>query len=249
MSSQAGNASSFETERVAVYSRPQRNFDHRFYTAMSIAIAATVFAGFSPSYYLKPVFQTGELPLLLHIHGVVFSLWIILYVTQNVLVLVGRTNFHRRLGLASVVLAVALVGAGTATAIQRVRGGHFGPFPNGPGMLAVSFAEIFTFAIFFTAGYFKRRDSEAHKRLMLLATVAIFFAPSVGRLFARQPALQILFLIFFLLSGPLFDAITRHRIHAVYRLGIPFLFATIAPFMLIASRVAPWQAFSKWLLQ
>jgi hypothetical protein len=116
-------------------------------------------------------------------------------------------------------------------------------------MLAVSLAQLLTFTIFFTVGYFKRRDSEAHKRLMLLATVAVFLGPSVGRLFARQPALQILSLLFFFLSGPVYDAITRHRIHVVYRWSIPLLFATIAPFMLIASKAAPWQAFSKWLLQ
>ena len=47
----------------------------RFYVGMAVAITVTVFAGFSRSYFLKSWYGTPELSGLLHIHGVVFTLW------------------------------------------------------------------------------------------------------------------------------------------------------------------------------
>jgi hypothetical protein len=70
----------------------------RFYVGMALAIAIIVFAGFSRSYFLKAYFGSPDLSLLLHIHGVVFTTWVLFLLAQTTLVATGRTYIHRRRG-------------------------------------------------------------------------------------------------------------------------------------------------------
>src|SRR5918997_4593907 len=77
-----------------------------FYTGMAVAFAFTVFAGFARTYYLRPYFGTPSLTPLLHLHGIVFTSWLALLLTQTALVAANRTRIHRRLGVAGAVLAV-----------------------------------------------------------------------------------------------------------------------------------------------
>ena len=43
----------------------------------------TVFIGFSRSYYLKPWYGTQELSRLLHLHGVIFTAWVVFFLVQE----------------------------------------------------------------------------------------------------------------------------------------------------------------------
>ena len=67
---------------------------------MAVLILITVFLGFARTYYLAGVFKADALPLLLHIHGAVFSSWIVLLIVQTSLVARGRV-VRRATGLAS----------------------------------------------------------------------------------------------------------------------------------------------------
>ena len=96
---------------------------------MALAFGLTVFAGFSRTYFLKLHYGTPALSVLLHVHGVVFSAWVLLFAAQTTLVAARRTDLHRRLGVAGAVLAGALLVMGTTTAILRVRGGS-APIPG-----------------------------------------------------------------------------------------------------------------------
>ena len=96
--------------------------DRVFFTGMSLAAALTVFAGFAPTYYLR---SSGLPPLspLVHLHGLVFTAWIFLFLAQTTLVAAHRTDLHRRFGIAGSILAVVLVGVGTTTAVDLLRRG------------------------------------------------------------------------------------------------------------------------------
>src|SRR3954466_8974593 len=110
-----------------------RRRTRKFYVGMAAAIAVTVFAGFSRTYFLKAHFGTPELSLLLHIHGFVFTTWVLFLLAQTTLVATGRTYLHRRMGVAGGVLAVLLVIVGSVTAILRVKGGAV-PIPGVSGL-------------------------------------------------------------------------------------------------------------------
>jgi len=76
-----------------------RRRDHRFYNGMSLLIAAIVFAGFYRTFYLSPWLHGPALSPLRIVHGVAFSAWILLFVTQTTLVAAGGPTFIA--GLAS----------------------------------------------------------------------------------------------------------------------------------------------------
>src|SRR5215207_9476218 len=101
--------------------RTGRRRERLFYTGMAVAFVFTVFAGFARTYFLRPYFGTPALTPLLHLHGVVFTSWLALLLTQTVLVAANRTAIHRRLGVAGAALAVLMVLVGTSTAIIRAK--------------------------------------------------------------------------------------------------------------------------------
>ena len=59
--------------------------DRWFFSSMGVAAALTVFWGFAPTYYLRTS-DTPSLPPVLHLHGVVFTAWMVLYVVQTALI-------------------------------------------------------------------------------------------------------------------------------------------------------------------
>lgn len=83
---------------------------------MALLILATVFLGFAHSYYLAGVFHAPLPSRIIHIHGTIFSCWILLLITQTSLVAAGRTDIHRRLGIAGFLLACLMVVVGVLAA-------------------------------------------------------------------------------------------------------------------------------------
>lgn len=64
--------------------------DHRFFTIMALVITSVVVLGFSPTYFLKAFYGTPALPRpLVHLHGLMVSVWIALFVVQTTLVGAG----------------------------------------------------------------------------------------------------------------------------------------------------------------
>jgi hypothetical protein len=222
----------------------------RFYVGMAVAMAVTVFAGFSRSYFLKAHFGTPELSLLLHVHGLVFTSWVLLFLSQTTLVAAGRTDVHRRLGVAGAVLAALVLILGTTTAILRVKGGA-APIPGVSPLsfLAVPLFDMVVFALLIGTGLYFRRRLETHKRLMTLATVSLLSAPIArlpfGVLKAGPPAffgLTDLFIVALLI----YDLATRKKIHPATIWG-GLLIVASQPLRLMISGTPAWLTFAGWI--
>src|SRR5271157_6614590 len=84
---------------------PGRRYDHFFFSTMAVVMLATVFVGFAHTYYLAGVFHAPLPSLIIHLHGAAFSCWILLLVTQTLLVSAGRVDIQRHLGIAGFLLA------------------------------------------------------------------------------------------------------------------------------------------------
>src|SRR5436309_6915699 len=101
-----------------------RQGNHRlenlFFSGMAVLILGTVFVGFAKSYYLAGVFKAPLPNLLVHIHGAVFSSWILLLIVQTSLVAAGRVDVHRRLGLLGFGLACLVVILGVLVATENL---------------------------------------------------------------------------------------------------------------------------------
>src|SRR4051812_41887242 len=84
--------------------------EHMFFAAMSGIIAVVVFIGFARTYYLAGVFNAKPLAApIVHVHGIVFSSWLVLLLAQTGLAGTGHTRIHRKLGLVGVGLAPLMV--------------------------------------------------------------------------------------------------------------------------------------------
>jgi len=229
-----------------------RRREHLFYIGMAIAVAATVFAGFAPTYYLRPVFGAPPLIPLLHLHGLVFTSWLVLLLTQTTLVAANRTDVHRRLGIAGAVIAVLMVVVGTMTAIIRAKQGAAPP--GGPPplvFLAIPLGDMLVFSSLVGAGFYFRRRPDVHKRLMLLATISILAAAiarlPLGILKAGPPAFFGLTDLF-IVACLLYDLISRGRIHRATALGGLVIVAS-QPLRLMLAGTSAWMSFATWLTQ
>jgi hypothetical protein len=227
-----------------------RRRERLFYVGMALAIAVTVFAGFSRSYFLKAHFGSPPLSLLLHLHGLVFTSWIVLFVTQTSLIAARRTDLHRRLGALGAVLAVLLVGMGTATAILRVKAGA-APIPGVSPLsfLAVPLFDMVVFSILVGVAFYYRHRADVHKRLMTLATIALLSAPIArlpfGVLKAGPPAFFGLTDLF-IVACIIYDLVTRKRVHPATIWGGLVIVAS-QPLRLMISGTPAWMAIASWM--
>jgi hypothetical protein len=124
-------------------------------------------------------------PLLVHIHAVIFSSWILLLVAQTSLVAVGRIDIHRRLGVVGFGLACLLVPVGLAVTCEFLARHHRLEDPS----LRFPFLQVVDLLVFSTLiyfGYRQRFNPAAHKRLMLIATITPLDAA-----FSRWPVLVV----------------------------------------------------------
>ncbi len=227
--------------------------DRLFYTGMAIAVVITVFAGFARTYYLRPYFGTPPLTPLLHLHGIVFTSWLILLLTQTVLVTTNRTGLHRRLGMAGAVLAVLMILVGTATAIIRAKIVEVPPGSPSPLVfLTIPLGDMLVFAILAAAGFYFRRRGDMHKRLMLLATIAILPAATARLPFAfiQQVGPLAFFGLadLFIVACLLYDLVSRRRFHHATIWG-GLLIVVSHPLRLVIGNTQAWLSFATWLTQ
>lgn len=229
--------------------------DHRFFSVMSIVSSVTILAGFASTYLPKLGAAGPAVPPIVHVHAVVFTAWLVVFVAQTTLVLGGKTAVHRRLGVAAVALAALMLVVGIATAITVARLGHRGipgvEFPDPGGFLLLNVSAVLVFATLVAAGWFFRRDSQTHKRLMLTATTGALVGPGVSRLpFAsgRPPVIAVLALAF-LFAGPVYDLVTRRRVHRAYWWAVALALVGLPPIVELLSATSAWRSLAAALLR
>jgi hypothetical protein len=225
------------------------NKDNIFYTSMAVVMIATVFLGFAPTFFLKTFTGSEPLPPLLHVHGAIFTAWYVLFFTQSVLISRGRPEWHHRLGLAGFGLALAMVALGVAAAVHAIRSHHTPPGLDPRSFLVLPFFGITVFAILAGAGFFLRKRRETHKRLMLLASIAMLDAAIAripGVMSTGGPLAAFGLQDFFLITCIVYDFTARRRIHPAYLFGGMFILA-MQPLRIVVSQTAWWLAFGDWL--
>jgi len=200
--------------------------DRRFYLIVTLLTAAIVFTGFARTFFLNGFFAKLHLPSLFILHGVVFSSWLILLVTQSALVSAKQIRIHQKLGYASIAIVLAMFTLGWMMSVQAAQRG-FTP-PGGPPpttFFAFQLNGLFAFVAFITAGYLFRNRPETHKRLMIAGTVLIL-TPTIARIFLLFGSNLVIVKAFavqlvILLACIVYAFVTRKRIH------LPYLFATV----------------------
>lgn len=246
MDTAAGRIGAQDLGRPLATTRSRRGF---FFTGLSLAMFVTVLVGFSRSYYLKSAFGTPELPLLYHVHGALFTTWMLLMILQPALVAAGRTPLHRQIGAVGGWLAAAMITLAYFVTVDMGRRGSAPPGISPLAFMTVPFATIVVFPALVGSALWWRQFPATHKRLMLLATMELLPA-GVG----RWPVLnQYGPLVFFggadlaLVALLIYDKTTTGRFHRASVWGGALLVGSQVLRVVVGGTDA-WMAFARWLI-
>jgi len=197
---------------------PGRRYDHLFFSSMVALMLATVFIGFARTYYLAGVFHAPLPNGLIHLHGAAFSVWMLLLITQTSLVAAGRTDLHRRLGLAGLALGCAMIVLGVLAATDSLV--RHAAQPSFAGLdprtfYIIPITDIVLFAVLLYLGFRNRTDSTAHKRYLLLATTALLLAATARWPFLRSLMVADLLTYSFPVILAAYDLWSTRKLHRV----------------------------------
>jgi hypothetical protein len=235
-------------ETVATLPASAEQRERLFFLSMAIAIAVTVVVGFS-LFYVAGISSFGA-PWWVHVHGLTFVAWIVLYVLQNTLVFKDDIALHRRLGRIGAGYAVWMVLVGLILTPLTLAVGRSPPFFTPSYFLALDWVNIAVFGALIYAAVRNRKRTDWHRRLMLCATLCVI-APAVGRLIVLSGAtmtapLNVAILLVYVIVAALFDWGNRGRVHPAYGWGagglVLFAAATellsiFPPFAALAARI------------
>jgi hypothetical protein len=226
--------------------------DNRFYFTMACTTALGVFGGFARLYYLKSYFHTPELPLLLHVHAAIFTIWLFFFILQTALISNGRFSAHRWFGWAGAILAGVMVVSGVSVSFWMVSTGHFRTIPfvrDAEGACLFALGQIVMFCLFMASGFQFRRNREIHQRSMLMATVWALAPNGLGKLGALiSPPVAPLLIYSFVLAGPIYDLATRRRVHPAYIWGLPVFILLSPPIIIILGKTQGWHTLVHWMM-
>jgi hypothetical protein len=216
---------------------------------MAALILAAVFLGFAQTFYLRGIltiphwkaFAAPPLPLIVQIHGAIFSSWILLLITQTSLVAAHRVELHRRLGRLGFFLACLLVLAGVAVVCEDLAR-HVAPGNPRIEGVATQALRAASFALLVYFGYRNRHNPSAHKRLMLIATINLLPAAVVRWpvLTAGNFPLALAFCCALLGLVVCYDALSTRTVHRATLWSIVLTFAVNPPIVAAYTHNGAW---------
>jgi hypothetical protein len=209
-------------------SADRRRFDRNFFLLLVVLVWLGILMGFGPEIAHR-VKARQPFEMVVYIHGGVFVGWLCLLTAQVLLIRSRRVDIHRELGMAGVALYGAMIVLAAATSVV-VDYDHFATPQSDPSFLSIQLADIVNFAVLGGAAIAMRKSGDAHKRLMILATICIsnagfarWWDPGLEKLFGdglwgswAQDYLSD-FLLIALLGA--YDLFSRGRLYAAYVLG------------------------------
>jgi len=150
---------------------------------MTVVMAFFIFSGFGLTYWMPMATRSlAPLPPVVHLHGLFFFGWIVLLVTQSVLINVRNVPLHRSLGTLGIGIGTGVVLVGTLITLLSVRASVTAPSPDNNNLTYLSVTAIVSFAVLFVLAIRNVRTPDNHKRLILFATINLL-PPGVNRLY------------------------------------------------------------------
>ena len=238
----------------------------RFYFWLSLVCLAIGVGGFFATYWLQVMLGAFTGTPLMHIHGLVFTGWLLLLVGQNWRIAQGRLDHHRAWGLAGIALAALMLAVGYTTAIAGLSGRLAAGYgDDARAFLIVPFFSVTTFFGFVIAAMANIRRPEWHKRFIFVATT-VALMPAMARFvflyrrgytpgtrpgeFPPSPVNNsllslVIVCVIVIGAGMVFDWRTRGRPHPAWVIGLTVLIGGAILRAPIAATPA-WLAFADW---
>jgi hypothetical protein len=247
----------------------------RFYLWLALAMMATAFLGFVPTFWAPLSQGIPERIGVLAIHALLFFGWTLLLVYQAWLAASGNIARHRDVGMIGVSLATAMVIFGTLAAInatQRATAANFAD--SGEAFMIVPLAAIYSFAVLVIAAIVNMRRSEWHKRFLISATAVLLdaaiarpyiayivmgghlppFQGTVGIAGLQGPPPPVAGILppslaaeLFIVAGMIYDWRTRGKVHPAYFWAGGFALA-VQLLKIPFSATPLWHSMARWLI-
>jgi len=189
-----------------------------FFYYFSSALLFTVVLAFSMNILLKNYHLDSSMSVII-IHGISMLLWYSLLFWQTRLIRIDNINTHKKLGLLSIVLSIVIVISGIMIAISNYKG------EREALTLFGNFSGIFIFGILYTFAVINRYKSDIHKRLIIVASIAMLSPALVRilRIFDINDFVTLPFWLIYIAALPIYDYRKFKKIHRATLLATVFL--------------------------
>ncbi|HBN16286.1 MAG: hypothetical protein CMQ46_03395 [Gammaproteobacteria bacterium] len=233
---------------MEISAAPASNHDQNenlFFLIYSILPLAIVLIGFAPSLFLRVAFEAPPIPFYLHLHGAILTGWFVILVAQAWFIYSQNHRLHRKLGPIAAGYGVLVVMGGLMatsnvvarglaqgitletdmSAIDPALGSGISFLTFISGVIWANIVSVVTFAVLLSSAIIFRRRSDIHKRLILIATVAIL-GPALARISrleffgGEQGPFIPLALLALLAIIVVYDLIALKRVHRASLAGI-----------------------------
>ena len=191
-----------------------------FYRLMALSFIAVSLVAFLTGFIKGDLGARVREPWV-QIYAATFIAWQLLFLWQTMLIAANRTALHKRFGIALTTLAVVMLGLAIQAGVTGFEKNEH-PF----GILSLIYAgiphvDMILFTVFLCLALAFRKTPDTHKRLMLLASIALMDAVT-GRLPALWrigPWAHFMVQDAFVVAGVAYDWIHFRRVHPVYVWG------------------------------
>ena len=233
------------------YSRTVRQYERPFYLGITAIFLIVVLWAFARTFYLKLFFGTPSLPLLLHVHALAMTGWVVLLVVQASLVATRHVRWHRQVGVFGAAWAGLVVILGSVTTLHAAARELQAHSPRAGFqviIMTLDMSQMALFAAFVTAAILMRDRPDYHKRFMLL-TIGCMLPDALARLHVSfiPHGLVRLGLDGFVVACVLIDTVRYRRLHPALGWGGLALLATFYVALAVAPSPA-WMGFVSRLL-
>jgi len=235
-------------------------FQASFYGVAAILIFLVAIGGFSTTYFI-PIADGAfaHSNPYIHVHAIIATLWLVLFIVQTHLVAGGNRKLHMTLGKAGAVIAFLFVVTGFLTFVAMTKFGVAAANEqqrfNAEIIGVAPVVDLVSFTLLAGFGLAKRKQPDVHKRLMYLAS-CLFVTPGMFRVMqwwvGGQPTPEnggmMIPLVFtaFVVAGPIYDKIKTGKINRTYWWALP-VWALVFFTVPISIATGFWAPVAHWI--
>jgi hypothetical protein len=236
--------------RRPVYRNVNRTVERVYFGGMAMLLCVVVYVGFSPTYFGAGMLRAPLPAPILHVHGAVFTLWMVIYMVQAALISARRVSWHRSLGVIAFCLPPVMAVLGLIAALDALhRGVKIGNL-DAAESLSIPLLGIAAFSVVIYASWRARRRPDAHKRLILLATIGLADA-ALGRFpwnrMGMSPAAgAVAGLGILILLVIAYDLVSLRRLHRSTLWAAPLIFV-VGAFAVPIGMTPAWHVLAAFL--
>ncbi len=226
-------------------------FDKSGYYFIGLLVLALL--GFWPSYFSKFFNGTEDYSFYFHFHATMVALWILVLITQPILIRKKKITTHKFIGRLTYILmpllfisVILLTHLQIQNHVQIVNGEKlYGPH------LIIPFKDLLILGTAYIIAIVYRHDINIHARAMI-ATGIVFIEPALIR-FIRHSLIQDLHLSYYLTIGVVYSLLiglmilerNQKRGRWVFSL-ILGLYIIVHSIFIFQVRIGIWETFAKW---